>query len=121
MTKAEILLTMHAKEPLRLFHTMELGGSMTQLAKMEAEGLIESQQRYGRRGGRMRDWFLTEEQHATLPKHELYKTGDVGAPEQIKDRNGEVVLGLCRRCGRAEIELSEPCAPMIAEQRHGEK
>jgi hypothetical protein len=41
--------------------------------------------------------------------HDLYKAGDRDAPDEIKDRNGEVVLGLCKRCGRAEIELSEPC------------
>lgn len=47
-----------------------------------------------------------------LPKqHRLYETGDEDAPGQIRDRNGEVVLGLCRDCGRAEIELSEPCTP----------
>jgi hypothetical protein len=43
------------------------------------------------------------------PQHDLYKTGDADAPEAIKDRNSEVVLGLCRRCGRGEVELSEPC------------
>ena len=42
-------------------------------------------------------------------QHDLYKTGDPDAPEVIKDDNGEVELGLCRRCGRAEIELEEPC------------
>lgn len=41
----------------------------------------------------------------------LYKTRDPDAPETIKDRNGEVVLGLCRKCGRAEVELDEPCVP----------
>lgn len=41
--------------------------------------------------------------------HDCYETGDADAPESIKDRNGEVTLGLCRRCGRAEGELSEPC------------
>jgi hypothetical protein len=41
--------------------------------------------------------------------HDLYKTGDYDAPEVIKDDNGEVVLGLCRRCGRGEVELEEPC------------
>lgn len=41
--------------------------------------------------------------------HDLYKTGDPDAPDVIKDRNGEVVLGLCRMCGKAEVELSEPC------------
>ena len=45
------------------------------------------------------------------PSHELYKTGDADAPEQVKDRNGEVVLDQCRYCGRAESELldGEPC------------
>lgn len=54
--------------------------------------------------------------------HELYKTGDADAPEQIKDRNGEVVLDQCRNCGRAESELldGEPCmnapmSPMMSE------
>ena len=46
------------------------------------------------------------------PSHELYKTGDADAPEQIKDRNGEVVLDQCRHCRLAESELldGEPCA-----------
>jgi hypothetical protein len=44
-------------------------------------------------------------------QHVLYETSDADAPDVIKDRNGEVVLGLCRVCGRGEIELSEPCGP----------
>ena len=44
-------------------------------------------------------------------KHILYQTGDQDAPDVIKDGNGEVVLGLCRVCGRAEVELDEPCTP----------
>lgn len=47
---------------------------------------------------------------ANLP-HDLYETGDADAPDAIKDRNGEVVLGLCRRCNKGEIELDEPCEP----------
>ena len=46
-----------------------------------------------------------------LPAHDLYETGDADAPDVIKDRNGAVMLGLCRRCNRAEIELSSPCPP----------
>lgn len=61
MTQAEILETMRRKEPSSLFYTMELGGNMRQLSKMEAEGLITSQSRHGR--GRQRDWYMTEEQH----------------------------------------------------------
>ena len=41
--------------------------------------------------------------------HDLYKTGDPDAPDCIKDDNGDVALGLCRKCGRGEIELEEPC------------
>jgi len=44
-------------------------------------------------------------------EHVLYETGDKDAPESIKDSNGEVVLGLCRKCWRGEIELAEPCGP----------
>lgn len=43
------------------------------------------------------------------PTHNLYRPGDIDAPDQIRDRNGYVVLNMCRHCGRAEIELSEPC------------
>lgn len=42
-------------------------------------------------------------------KHILYKTSDKDAPESIKDVNGEVVLSLCRVCGKGEADLSEPC------------
>lgn len=49
--------------------------------------------------------------------HVLYQTGDEGAPDVIKDRNGDVVLGLCRLCGRGEVELEEPCE--IAKTRGG--
>jgi len=41
--------------------------------------------------------------------HDLYKTEDNEAPDVIKDQNGEVVLGLCKICGRGEIQLEEQC------------
>jgi len=40
-----------------------------------------------------------------LCAHDLYKTEDGDAPESIKDRNGEVVLALCKKCGRTESQL----------------
>lgn len=46
--------------------------------------------------------------------HTLYKTGDTDAPACIKDQNGDIVLGMCRNCGRAESELSEPCSKNAA-------
>lgn len=44
-----------------------------------------------------------------MKKHRLYKTRDADAPESIKDRNGDIVLDLCRDCGAGESELSEDC------------
>lgn len=41
--------------------------------------------------------------------HDLYKTGDDDVPTSIMDRNGEVVLKMCRRCGLAENELDDCC------------
>ncbi len=55
-----------------------------------------------------------------VSSHDLYKTGDVDLPPQILDRNGEVVLGLCKRCGRAEVELDESCVPRAATQPSAE-
>lgn len=44
-----------------------------------------------------------------MSEHILYKDGDKNIPTSIKDRNGEVVLDLCKVCGRGEAELAEPC------------
>ena len=47
-----------------------------------------------------------------MNEHQLYKTGDADVPDSIKDRNGEVALSCCRKCGRGESELAaEPCMP----------
>jgi hypothetical protein len=43
---------------------------------------------------------------AGMVEHDFYKTDDVAAPNSIKDRNGEVVLSLCKKCNRAESELT---------------
>lgn len=42
--------------------------------------------------------------------HVLWCDSDVDAPSVIKDSNGDVVLGLCKNCGRGEVELQEPCS-----------
>ena len=47
--------------------------------------------------------------------HTLFETEDADAPDAIKDRNGEVVLGLCRVCGRGEVQLLEPCTALREE------
>ena len=44
-----------------------------------------------------------------LPAHQLYDDDDSYKPKSILDRNGEVVLGLCKVCGRAECELDDDC------------
>lgn len=46
---------------------------------------------------------------AAYASHSLYVTGDTGAPDVIKDGNGEVVLGLCKICNRAESQLEIHC------------
>lgn len=51
-------------------------------------------------------------------EHKLYETGDIDAPDAIKDRNGEVVLSMCARCGRGEQQLVEqPDCPGYPESR----
>ena len=52
-----------------------------------------------------------------LKSHDLYETNDPNAPDSIKDSNGEVVLGLCRKCGRGESELTEPCTQQATSRR----
>lgn len=44
-----------------------------------------------------------------MKKHILYKTEDKDAPDSIRDNNGEVVLDLCRTCGKGESQLTEYC------------
>lgn len=41
--------------------------------------------------------------------HVLWQRGDIGLPDVVQDRNGDVTLGLCKVCGRGESELVEPC------------
>lgn len=41
--------------------------------------------------------------------HRLYEKGDAGVPAVIEDRNGDIVLGLCKDCGKGECELTDPC------------
>lgn len=40
-----------------------------------------------------------------LRSHDLWKTGEEGIPPSITDRNGVVILGLCKACGKAKAEL----------------
>lgn len=40
--------------------------------------------------------------------HALYEDGDADIPKGILDRNGQVVLAMCKKCHKAEIELDEP-------------
>lgn len=42
-------------------------------------------------------------------KHKLYEDGDKDTPIYIKDRNGQVVLAMCKVCGLAEGGLTTDC------------
>ncbi len=45
-------------------------------------------------------------------EHDLYADGDADIPEQITDSNGQVVLNLCKVCGKGESELIDtPMCP----------
>lgn len=50
-------------------------------------------------------------QHDIPMGHDLYTDADVDRPDEICDRTGRVVLGLCKRCGKAEAELVDLCVP----------
>ena len=53
---------------------------------------------------------------ASPRSHQLYEKGDPGIPNSILDSNGDVVLGLCKVCGRGEQELDDHpvCTPRPA-------
>ena len=52
--------------------------------------------------------------------HELYKTGDAGAPAAILDRNGEVTLSLCKVCGGAEGAMPTKCPEEMTPEQMAE-
>lgn len=57
-----------------------------------------------------------------MKEHRLYTNRDADAPESIKDRNGDVVLDLCRDCGAGEGQLAENCTgSKFAVEEQGEK
>lgn len=38
-------------------------------------------------------------------QHDFYCTGDIDAPEFLKDSDGEIVAQQCRRCGRGGLAV----------------
>lgn len=53
--------------------------------------------------------ILGERAPAPAPcEHVLYTTADADRPSVICDANGDVVLAMCKLCGKAEAELLEP-------------
>lgn len=50
-------------------------------------------------------------QHIDAPEldHLLFDDKDHDRPDVICDSNGQVVLGLCKRCNKAEVQLEESC------------
>lgn len=47
--------------------------------------------------------------------HIFYQTGDYNVPCGITDKDGVVVLSLCKICGGAECELTTDCPGKIQE------
>ena len=45
----------------------------------------------------------------TYLAHDLWQDGDKDIPSSITDRNGQVTLGLCKRCGQGEADLEYDC------------
>lgn len=48
--------------------------------------------------------------------HVFWKKGDTGLPDCLTDRNGDIVLGMCKVCGQAEADLADSC-PIIPENK----
>lgn len=44
-----------------------------------------------------------------MSKHLFFEKDDAGVPKAILDRNGDVVLGMCKACGQAEGDLEDAC------------
>jgi hypothetical protein len=69
------------------------------------------------------DALDASEPPAPRATHDLYKTGDADIPAAIRavimDSNSEVVLSLCRRCGKGERELDGPCVPRATQDARG--
>ena len=58
-----------------------------------------------------REWSATDDKtlekiYAALGLHVLYTDADKDRSDVICDSNGQVVLGLCKRCGKGEAELT---------------
>lgn len=56
------------------------------------------------------NWLADDEVYALSGEqqtcdHVLYQDGDADVPERIQDRNGQVALSMCKKCGAAESEL----------------
>jgi hypothetical protein len=51
----------------------------------------------------------TKQEQGGWHTHDLYTDEDKDRPDVICDINGQVVLGLCKRCGRGEAQLETPC------------
>jgi len=76
------------KDKKRIAEEMWESGSYWRLSRTNFKGLVDGVYNY--------------------QSHDLYKTGEA-APDGVLDRNGEVVLALCKKCGLAENELTEFC------------
>lgn len=44
-----------------------------------------------------------------MAEHTFFHRQDAGVPKAILDRNGDIVLQMCKACGQAEAELTKAC------------
>ncbi|MEN9671044.1 MAG: hypothetical protein RL018_1321, partial [Pseudomonadota bacterium] len=98
MSKEAMTLALEALEDLGMKHFESTGEVLhKEVFDVLKEALAKQEQ-----GG----WYT----------HDLYTDADKDIPDVICDRNGQVVLGLCKRCGRGEAELETPCDKPKQEQ-----
>lgn len=100
----------------RLQGQIELFRAEAFKAKIEAKTLIASTEkenlllREELRKARQTELSLSHQLMQTRD-HVLYTNNDKDRPEQICDINGQVVLSLCKLCGKGESQLIDICIP----------
>ena len=100
-------LQTHQTNPLNAY--LRIMSASTCDAEQGGYAPAESVQIYGRESLMALRDALNEAFPPAPAGHVLYKDGDSYIPESIKDRNGQVVLGLCKKCGKGEADLAGPC------------
>lgn len=110
---------MSRKEPIvKMIRLLEYTGTQADIDYCIKQNAVQGYRDFGR--VKIRSVFLpfpeeqpqVDERQMDLPipgQHEFWQKGDEGCPEAILDRNGDVVLGLCKVCNQGEAELEDFC------------